>query len=110
MPPNNENPAARMGARAGPLNASSSAPDGSQSSPPNPAPQAISHVARRRRLVTHLHRLGPAPLAHFISDIERGAGIDATLERYGRLPAEFVLAFGGDRFPEPMFAIRRGRR
>jgi hypothetical protein len=56
-----------------------------------------------------LHRLGPAPLAHFISDIERGGDIDATLEKYARLPVEFVLANRGDEFPEPMLMVRCGR-
>ncbi len=105
-----ENPAALAMARTGSMNASFCKTDCSQCSPPNPAPQVISHVARRRYLITRLHRLGPAPLFHFISDIERGAGIDATLERYAALPADFIRAYGGGRFLEPMFAIRGGRR
>lgn len=105
----NKEKARRAGGAAGPSNASSLAADASSHRPENRAAQA-QNTARRRRLVEHLHRLGPAPLAHFISDVERGAGIDATLERYGRLPAVFVLANRGDRFPEPMFAICGGRQ
>jgi hypothetical protein len=110
MVPNSKNPA-RFGGAAGPSNASSWRADCSTHTLPNPAPQTNSHVARRRRLVTHLRRLGPAPLGHFISDIERGGDIDATLEAYGRLPVEFVLAYGGDRFAGPMLrAIDGGAR
>jgi hypothetical protein len=84
-----------------------------RSNSPDPKPprrpfQANNHVARRRRLVTHLHRPG-APLAHFISDIERGAPVNVALEAYAGLPADFIAAYGGDNFPPPMFAIRGGR-
>lgn len=107
MAPSNE--ARRACGAAGLLETSSSAADNPNDRPTNRPAQA-QNTARRRRLVAHLHRLGPAPLGHFLSDIERGAPVAATLETYGRLPIEFVLAYGGDRFSEPMFAIRGGRR
>jgi hypothetical protein len=65
--------------------------------------------ARRQRLVEQLHRLGPAPLAHFIRDLERGGNIDVTLEAYAALPADFIKAFGGDRFPPALRSIDGGR-
>lgn len=58
---------------------------------------------RRERLVAALHRLGPAPLAYFLAEIERGADIDRTLEIYARLPADFISAYGGDHFPPALW-------
>jgi len=63
---------------------------------------------RRRYLVAKLHALGPAPLAHFVAEIEAGADINATLEQYARLPADFVRAYGGNEFAAP-FIIDGGR-
>src|SRR6202011_3025162 len=40
---------------------------------------------RHQRLVEHLHRLGPAPLGHFLHEIECGAFIPEHLEAYGRV-------------------------
>jgi hypothetical protein len=62
--------------------------------------------ARRQLLVEQLHRLGPAPLAHFIRDIERGSNVDATLETYAELPVDFIKAYAGDRFAPPAFLLR----
>ncbi len=73
-------------------------------------PRPNNQSPRRRHLVAKLHRLGEAPLAHFVSDIERGGDIDATLERYAALPAEFIVALGGDRFPPALHAFEGGRR
>jgi hypothetical protein len=70
--------------------------------------QANSRVARRRLLVTKLHRLGPASLSHFINNIERGEHIAETLERYAALPADFIRAYGGDRFPPALLCIDGG--
>jgi hypothetical protein len=45
--------------------------------------EAISRL-RRQRLVEHLRRLGPAPLGHFIREVEAATGADVTarLVRY----------------------------
>jgi hypothetical protein len=58
-------------------------------------------VLRRRRLVEHLHSLGPSPLGHFIREVEDAARVDVTsrLERYAEIDPEFVRALGGDKFP-----------
>lgn len=58
---------------------------------------------RRQRLVEHLHRLGPAPLGHFIREVEvvTGADITARLERYAEIDPGFVRALGGDKFAPP---------
>jgi hypothetical protein len=69
---------------------------------------AAAMVARRRRLVEHLHRLGPAPLGYFLREIENGASISDHLERYGKIDPEFVRALGGDRFAPRLQAIDEG--
>jgi hypothetical protein len=65
------------------------------------------HRLRRQRLVEKLHRLGPAPLSHFLREIEQATGADLTqrLERYSLVDPEFVRALGGDRFPPALIAI-----
>ncbi len=75
----------------------------------SPAFQA-TNLTRRQRLIEQLHRLGPAPLAHFIRDIERGGDIDATLEAYAALPADLIAAYGGDRFAPALHVIDGGGR
>jgi hypothetical protein len=67
-------------------------------------------AARRLRLqilAARLHRLGPAPLYHFLREIESGASLRAALEDYARLPADFVKAYGGDRFAPGLWAVQR---
>ena len=72
---------------------------------------AAAAMLRRQRLVERLHRLGPSPLGHFIREVEKATGADVTarLERYAALPADFVRANGGDKFPAPLWAIDGGR-
>jgi hypothetical protein len=72
-------------------------------------PQA-QNAARLRFLAAQLHALGPKPLFHFLDELERGADLRISLERYSRLPAEFILAYGGRDFPPSAFAIRGGGR
>jgi hypothetical protein len=55
-----------------------------------------------------LHRLGEAPLYHFLAEIEAGAPLRATLETYVSLDADFIKAYRGDKFSKP-FVIRKGR-
>jgi hypothetical protein len=52
---------------------------------------------RRPRLVEHLHRLGPAPLGHFLHEIECGAFIPEHLEAYARIDP--------DRFAPSLYVI-----
>src|ERR1700730_11304257 len=66
--------------------------------PHNRVPTQWLNRLRRQRLVEHLHRLGPSPLAHFLREIETGADIYVTLEQCAALPADFIRAYGGDRF------------
>ena len=66
-----------------------------------------SNRPRRQRLCERLHELRPAPLFHFIADIERGCDIDETLEEYAALPADLIRACRGDKFLPPAFAIGR---
>ena len=76
-----------------------------------PADDARSNnISRQRfqRFVEQLHALGPPPLAHFIRDIKRGGDIDALLEEYAALPADFVAAYGGDKFPSAVHVVDGG--
>jgi hypothetical protein len=66
---------------------------------------------RRQRLIEHLHRLGPAPLGHFLHEVEVATGTDVTarLETYSALPADFIRAYGGDQFAPFLHVIDGGR-
>lgn len=64
---------------------------------------------RRQRLVEHLHRLGPAPLGHFLREVENGANIPDHLERYAKIDPAFVRALSGDRYAPALHAIDGGR-
>jgi hypothetical protein len=77
-----------------------SALDNPQFIGPSAATRALNQL-RRRRLVEHLHSLGPSPLGHFIREVEDAARVDVTprLERYAEIDPEFVRALGGDKFP-----------
>jgi hypothetical protein len=65
---------------------------------------------RLRRLAAALHELGPRPIYEFLREVEAGADVRARLEAYARLPAGFVRANGGDKFPPAAFAVTGGRR
>jgi hypothetical protein len=65
---------------------------------------------RLRRLAAALHELGPRPIYEFLREVEAGADVRARLEAYARLPAGFVRANGGDKFPSAAFAVTGGRR
>ena len=60
---------------------------------------------RRQRLVEHLHRLGPAPLGHFLREVENGASISDHLERYAKIDPAFVRALAGDRYAPVLHAV-----
>ena len=62
------------------------------------SPQADFPRLKRQRLVEHLQRLGPAPLGHFLREIENGASIPDRLEAYAQIDPAFVRALGGDRY------------
>jgi hypothetical protein len=67
-------------------------------------------VARRRRLVEHLHQLGPAPLNYFLREIENGASIPDHLERYAEIHPGFVRALGGDQHAPILHMFDGGKR
>jgi hypothetical protein len=69
---------------------------------------ALSRL-RRKHLVARLHRLGPAPLFHFLREVENGASIPDHLERYAQIDPDFVRALGGDRFALALHVIDGGR-
>jgi hypothetical protein len=60
-------------------------------------------------LAAKLDALGPAPLAHFLSNIEAGANLRSNLEEHSRLPADFIKANRGDQFVPALHAIDGGR-
>jgi len=74
-----------------------------------PAPSAPDiKNARLRFLACRLPALGPAPIYHFLTDIESGKPLLATLEEYAALPADFIKAYGGDEFAAPFAIGSRG--
>jgi hypothetical protein len=74
-------------------------------------PQRKSAIdpARLRHLATRLHSLGPRGLFEFLREIEAGADVRTRLDVYARIPAGFVRANGGDKFPPTAFAVTGGR-
>jgi hypothetical protein len=63
---------------------------------------------RLQYFAERLRRLGPKALFHLLDELQRGADLHVTLDRYAAVPAESVLAFGGNKFARS-FAIRGGR-
>jgi hypothetical protein len=55
---------------------------------------------RLRYLAPQIHQLGPRPLFELFREVRDGAPLAVTLEAYGRLPADFIHALGGDRMPK----------
>jgi hypothetical protein len=64
---------------------------------------------RLQYLAERVHTLGPAPLYHLIKEIEAGADMRPTLERYAALPANFVRAMDGSEFGPRVSLIKGGR-
>jgi hypothetical protein len=60
-------------------------------------------IARERLacLTTRIHALGPRPLLELFIEIERGAELRPTLERYAGIEryAGLIRSLGGDRLP-----------
>ena len=117
MPQTSETPPGVVSA-AGPKR-NCNALDRQQFTDPTAARQAQNHYnpravrearlrLRRQRLVEHLHRLGPAPLYHFLTEVERGTPLWPHVERYAALPAAFIKANGGDQFAPIVHVIDGG--
>ena len=64
---------------------------------------------RPRRLADSLHAFGPAPLFHFLYELERGLNLRGSFERYANLPVELIKPCGGDQFTPALQAIGGGR-
>jgi hypothetical protein len=77
--------------------------------PFSPAAARAANRLRLQLLARRLHALGPKPLFHFLDEVERGADLRSHLERYAALPADFIRAYGGDRFA-PFWLIDGGRQ
>ena len=54
-------------------------------------------VARLCYLARRIHALGERPLLELLRELDAGAELLPTLERYARLPGELIKAHGGDR-------------
>jgi hypothetical protein len=71
--------------------------------------EAISVSAPRlQRLARQIHALGERPLYECLLELERGADLLPTLERYGRLApfATFIAENGGRDLPKLRVAVR----
>jgi hypothetical protein len=55
--------------------------------------------ARLRYLAKKIHKLGERPLYELLLELSSGAPLHERLERYAALPADFIVALGGDRLP-----------
>ena len=74
-------------------------------------PQAQREIVarlRRQRLVECLHRRGPAPLFHLLTDLDAGKPLWPTVEEYAALPADFIKVLGGDQFAPLVHVIDEG--
>jgi hypothetical protein len=57
-----------------------------------------------------LHALGARPIYEFLREVIAGADLFDCLERYARLDAEFIRAFGGDELAIEQLAVLDGGR
>ena len=64
-------------------------------------PERLTLLAKR------VHALGERPLLELLRELERGAELHPALERYARLPADLIAAFGGDRLTQPRIVAAR---
>lgn len=59
-----------------------------------------------RRLVGHLHSLGPRALGEFIVSADNGSDVTYLLRAWERLTTEALAITGGDRWPSlPLHAV-----
>ena len=64
--------------------------------------------ARLRRLVAHLHSLGPRPVYEFVREIIEGGDVVESLETYSRLDSSIVQYLGADRLVPDLVVIDGG--
>ena len=62
---------------------------------------------RLRHLARQIYNLGPRPLAELFIELEAGAALRPTLERYAHLAplAGLIAAHGGDRLGPPRVVV-----
>jgi hypothetical protein len=81
--------------------------DGGSSSVSTTSPHDAEAANRTRlQFLAARHALGPAPLFHFLDEVERGADLRSHLEEYSQLPVDFVKANRGDQFPPIVSPLR----
>jgi hypothetical protein len=64
-------------------------------------------LTRLRRLAAEIHALGPRPLFELLQELNTGAELASTLERYARLAplAGFIAVNDGDRLAPALRAV-----
>jgi hypothetical protein len=73
-------------------------------------PRNSTNQLRLQRLAEALHALGPKPLFHFLSELERGADMRTHLEQYATLPRDFIKANNGDCFAPAAYLVQEAGR
>jgi hypothetical protein len=82
--------------------------------PPQAPPPSCAQRAdpRFRRLVAHIHDLGPRATGELLLEIGRAYGIEDDIARgleiYGEIDPELVVALGADRWPPPPIHVVTG--
>jgi len=56
-------------------------------------------AARLQLLAGRIHDLGPRPLFEMLRELDQGADLAETIERYARLPGDFIRQHGGAELP-----------
>jgi hypothetical protein len=78
-----------------------------RTSAPNFQAAARSRL-RLEYLARRIYALGPRPFFELLRELESGAPMRKTLERYARLDAAFVRVNGGDQFVAPPLVTIEG--
>jgi hypothetical protein len=60
---------------------------------------------RLRELARRIYRLGERPLFELFAELQAGAGLRDSLERYAALSGDFIKALGGDKLPPSVRAL-----
>ena len=86
---------------------------GAGAAPPSKHHDSTTTAIKFQRLVGHLHRLGPRPVAELLTELvgtdeQARSDVLHLLEKYGGLDPALVRALGGSGFPAPPIHEVRG--
>jgi hypothetical protein len=75
-------------------------------------PRRADHFSDRNLRARSIYPMGPRPLFEMLLELDRGADLHATLERYAAISryASFIRDMGGDRLDQQLHAVEGGRR